>query len=176
MKFRSNSKILIDNSDNKLSITTERLIDRNCRCWTKYSINIDNDFNEIKNILNKTEEQFEILYCEFKMFFKINYITKLNDDCKMIKDDYINDLKFMNDEIMKCKNAINKYKQHNRNDLVIKYTNLINNEQHKMFQVNTNKEFDSYLDYIENLIVTNEKEIMNNVSLNTVSIWENSSI
>jgi hypothetical protein len=176
MKFRSNSKILIDNSDNKLSISTEPLIDRGNRCWVKYSINIDNNFDEIKNILNKTEEQFEILYCDFRQHFKINYITKLDFERQMTKDDYINDLTFMNDEIIKCKNAINIYKQLERNDLVNRYTNLINNEQHKMFQVNTKKEFDNYLDYIESLIVDNEKKIMEKVSLNMVSIWENASI
>ena len=176
MKFRSNTKILIDNSDNKLSISTEPLIDRENRCWEKYSINIDNNFNEIKNILNKTEEQIEILYCDFRQHFKINYITKLDFERQMTKDDYINDLTFMNDEIIKCKNAINRYKQLERNDLVSRYTNLINNEQHKMFQVNTKKEFDSYLDYIESLIVNNEKKIMEKVSLNMVSIWENDSI
>ena len=176
MKFRSNTKILIDNIDNKLSISTEPLIDRVNRCWIKYSINIDNNFNEIKNILNETEEQFEILYCDFRQHFKINYITKLDFERQMTKDDYINDLTFMNDEIIKCKNAINRYKQLERNDLVRRYTNLINNEQHKMFQVNTKKNFDSYLDYIESLIVDNEKKIMEKVSLNMVSIWENASI
>jgi hypothetical protein len=40
-----------------------------------------------------------------------------------------------------------------------------------MFQVNTKDEFDSYLDYIDSLIVKNEKNKMEQLSINIKSVW-----
>jgi len=169
MKFRSDTKIFINNNDNKLSITTEPILDRANRCWVKYDIIIDNDDNEIKNILNESNE---ILYGKFKRLFSINYVIKLDCERKMTREDYMSDLDFMKGEILKCKNAIIKYRSSGREDLVIRYQNLIENEQYKMFQVNTKEEFESYLDYIESLIVQNEKNIMEQLSTNIMTIWD----
>lgn len=166
MKFRSDTKIFINNNDNKLSITTEPIIDRTNRCWVKYAININND---VKNILN---EPNEIMYGNFKRLFSINYVIKLDYERKMTREDYMTDLDFMKGEILKCKNAIIKYRSSKREDLVIRYQNLIENEQHKMFQVNTKEEFESYLDYIESLIVQNEKNAMNQLATNIMSVWD----
>jgi hypothetical protein len=171
MKFRSNTKVIIDNSDNKLSIIIEPIIDRASRCWVQYSINIDNTFNEIKKVLNTSDNKIIILYGVFKKLFCINYVSKLNYERKMTYDDYMKDLDFMKDEILKCKNAIIKYKHIGNDNMVTRYENLINNEQHKMFQVNTKDEFDSYLDYIDSLIVKNEKNKMEQLSINIKSVW-----
>lgn len=178
MKFRSDVKVIIDNIDNKASIIIGPIIDRTNKKWSKYAINIDiNEFKTIKNILintthNSIDNKIIILYSDFKKHFKINYVSELEYEHKMSREDFMNDIDFMRDEILKCKISINKYKQINRNDLVTRYENLINNEQHKMFQVNTKEEFDNYLDYIENLITESEKEAMNKMSAKTITAWE----
>ena len=143
MKFRSDTKVIIDNIDNKAFISIGPIIDRTNKKWSKYAINIDIDeFQIIQNIVSDTkyniiDNNIVILYGEFKKHFKINYVNKLDYEHKMTKEDFMNDVDFMKNEILKCKISIGKYKQMNRNDLVVRYENLINNEQHKMFQVDT---------------------------------------
>lgn len=179
MKFRSDTKVIIDNIDNKVSIIIGPIIDRTNKNWSKYSVNIDtNEFKTIKNILINTknniiDNKIVILYSEFKKHFRINYVNKLEYECKMTREDFMNDIDFMRDEIMKCKISVNKYKQSDRKDLVIRYENLINNEQHKMFQVDTKEEYDNYLDHIENLITDYEKEAMDKMNIKTMTSWDN---
>ena len=177
MKFRSDSKVTIDNSNSELTITIGPILDRADRCWVKYTINIDVcDFKIIKDTLNNatydniTDNIIELSYGEFKSHFRINYISKTDYERKMTKDDFIKDLDFMRDEIIKCQNSINKYIQMNRLDIVNKYINLINNEQHKMFQVETKEQFNSYLDDIEILITEKEKEDIETVYTNISSM------
>jgi hypothetical protein len=143
-----------------------------------------NNFNnhmEIKDesmLASKTNIYFTTDYKHFKKHFKIISASKIDPDIPMTETDMLDDLTFMNDEIVTCQINMNMFKQ--KGDMVryAFYNNMLNTQQHKMFHIPTSEQYDEYLNKISLLVSTNvefdkiqNKKIMDEVSWISETIW-----
>ena len=121
--------------------------------------------------------QFDINYKLLKKYCKIVHVCE-RESIEMTENDFLNDLDYMNDEIMKCKMNMDLMKFKKEFDKYNFYQELINNKQHTMFQLLSINNYNAYLDKIS-LVVNNynsisieqEKEIMNDIIDISHTIW-----
>lgn len=199
IKFRQTSDVTIVLTSNdactdqtnityKLShITIGPLVDRvkYVKCFYAISVDENPDFQKIskehftESYNSEHEIRFTTKYKEFKKYFKIVCARELNDLSTPLSDqDLINDLDFMKSEIVTCQINMNLLKQKGDMTKYAFYDNMINKQQHLMFQVPTPEQYASYLDKIAKLLdknvddVTNkEKQIMNDVMEVSKNVW-----
>jgi hypothetical protein len=202
IKFRQADNVHIifglDNGDhmNNVSISSAQifphiiigpLIDR-MRCVKSFYEIIVEDHPDIQKIsreyfsvMSQTgdEIRFATKYTDFKKHFKIVYAHELNElSTPLTDDDLIEDLDFMKREIVTCQINMNILKQKGDMDKFSFYENLINNQQHIMFQVHTAEQYAEYLDKIAKLldnnaddVINKEKQIMNDVMNLSKEVW-----
>ena len=194
IKFRQTDNVTIvfaanDNKQNISHITIGPLIDR-VRCFKAFYAITTEDNPSIQELLKEqfnvslkleTDTCFTINYKEFKKYFKITYARELTNLGSLMSDDeLISDLDFMKNEIVTCQINMNILKQ--KGDMIkyAFYDNMINNQQHLMFQIPTTVQYAAYLDKIANLLDKNdvnvtqkekEKKIMNDVMDVSNNIW-----
>lgn len=177
MKFRSNDKVFIYNKLNGIEIIVGPILDRNNRVWKKYIIYTKIKY-KFEDLVKKYKTSFDdnniivIKYSEFKRVLKIDYIKEINNfKIIMSEQDYLNDLKFMNDELIKCKNNEKRYRENGNNNLAKFYYNLINKNQYRMFQFNDKETYNKYLKHIDDIIKEKQKEKIEKFSLLYQNIW-----
>lgn len=168
-------------------MTIGPLIDR-VRCVKSfYAVTIDGDpdiwkiSNDHLTISYRSGDKicFTTKYKEFKRYFKIVCAHELSNLSIPLTDkDLLDDLDFMKSEIVTCQINMNVLKQKGDMDKFTFYDNMINNQQHVMFQVPTAEQYALYLDKIGKLLdnndenITNkEKQIMNDVMSVSKEVW-----
>lgn len=153
------------------------------------------NFTEICQSAVDDKVHYKTKYKEFRKYFKIVCVEKINDATISLTDvDMINDLDFMQSEIITCMMHMDLLKQRcnisrnvnesleNTSDMKRYnfYDNMINKQQHLMFQISTAEQYVEYLNKIAKILDKNtddvdvtlkEKQIMNNVMNISNTMW-----
>jgi phosphate-selective porin len=197
MKFRQSDEVTIilknDNTMEYIEIIIGPIIDRVNLMKINYQITVEND-TEIKNISKNnfetvykietdtkivSEIKYKTKYREFKNHFKIIYVNE-KDKVLMSNQDMIDDLDFIKNELITCQINMNLLKQKGETEKLHFYENLINYEQHRMFQIPSADMYNEYLDKIAKILDKEigddstknmEKKIMNNILSLSNDVW-----
>ena len=120
--------------------------------------------------------RFKTIYKTFRNLFEIDHVKMMTDKITPMSDqDLLDDLDFMNNEIIKCKIAMNIFYQ--KSDMIKynAYRQLIYTDTHKMFQLQSPDEYNNYLDHISLLIkgssIDDTKKEFNHMRDVSESIW-----
>ena len=152
MKFRPNDKVNIKVTDNDVFIEIGPVIDRENRVWRYYQAFITRE--DTQKLINAKQNVSSrpYFYREIKDMIKIREVKALKDkDSQLSRDDIMEDLGFIQDELLKCEQIMNLWKERNVAEKFGFYYNLIFNETHKMFGFSSKEVYDKYLDEIERI-------------------------
>ncbi len=96
---------------------------------------------------------YKTIYKKFRNLFEIDHATKMNENTiPMTNQNLLDDLDFMNNEIIKCKIAMNNFYQNSDMTKYNAYRQMIYTDTHKMFELESPEEYNNYLDHISKLI------------------------
>lgn len=157
MKFHTYDKIIVKNGD----VLIGPILNRQKKQWNYYKIklneNLITDNDPILRFNNMTYGEFKKINYSKIEYVELYDLLTINVD----QNDIIKDLEFIQNEIKKIINMMNKY--HNVDDIKYKYYyDLIHNDTHKIFGFECEDDFNIYVNDIKTLIDNkNEKYIKN---------------
>ena len=183
--YRIYKKIPIINLSN-VSIILGPVTNRIKCTKSYYDIKILNEYNNVYDTCLKHFEscimraknrnilvQFDINFKKLKKYFNISHASEIHAN-SMTDNELLDDLDFMNDEIIKFKIKMNILEQQNEHSKLNFYKDLLNDKQYIMFQIPSANEYMEYLDKISTLLdnkSSNEKRIMNEVMNLSYNVW-----
>lgn len=187
-----------------IDIMIEKVINRSKMGWSAYKVILPSDMIEKKvaeNIrsldpskildsittwkidpdtnIEHVAVTYIINYNVFTSLHKIFKVSELVERFRILTDEcLLNDLEFMQEEIVTIKINMNLMKQKGELSRFAFYENLINNKLHTMFQFSSKDEYDTYIAKITTLIKSDKIQKLCSDEIESLHqiIHENSSI